>query len=164
MRTSIVLVALIVSSLMPVIGGCSSSPGGNAPTDTKQSETSRVETAPYRVVLNITRGKDDLHAVSMAVALGIHSLENGHASVIFLNVHAPELATKDLGDDVLYADFPPVREMFTTFMQKGGILYACEHCTGCCGVESEDLLEGIIVTKHGELLAELDSNSLVFSY
>ena len=164
MRTSTLLAAILVSSFALSYGGCSNSSGDGAAHKPTREGAASSQSDSYGVVLNITRGKDDLHAVSMAVALAIHSLEHEHKTVIFLNVHAPELAVKDLGDDVKYADFPPVIKMLTTFMKKGGTLYACEHCTSVCGVKSEKLLDGIVITKHGKLLAELNGNSLVFSY
>jgi predicted peroxiredoxin len=163
MRTLALLAALIVSSPAILLTGCNDStsvPSANgAPSNAAESKAD-----PYGVVLNITSGRDDLHAVSMAVALATHSLEHGHKTVIFLNVHAPQLAVEDLGDDVKYADFPPVREMLSTFMEKGGTLYACEHCTAVCGVDKQELLDGITIVKHGQLLDDLNGNSLVFSY
>ncbi|MBN2293574.1 MAG: DsrE family protein [Pirellulales bacterium] len=161
MRTLVLLVALTVLSSSMLLTGCSCPAGSDSGA---KNAAAAGQSEPYGVVLNITRGKDDLHAVSMGLALAIHSLEHGHKTVVFLNVHAPELAVKDLGDDVKYADFPPVREMLRTFMEKGGKLYSCEHCTGVCGVKKENLLEGIAITKHGKLLGELNGNSLVFSY
>ena len=164
MRALALLIAVTVLCFAMTFTGCSTSSSDANSNNATQGNAASTQPKAYGVILNITRGKDDLHAVSMAVALGIHALEDGHDSTIFLNVHAPELAIKDLGDDVQYADFPPVRAMFKTFMEKGGTLYACEHCTGCCGVENANLLDGIVLTKHAKLLAELDGNSLVFSY
>jgi len=164
MRTSTLFAAIMISCSAIMSGGCSNSSDDGAAPKPTDDRTASSQSDSYGVVLNITRGKDDLHAVSMAVALANHSLEHGHETVIFLNVHAPELAVKNLGDDVKYADFPPVRKMLTTFMEKGGTLYACEHCTSVCGVKSAELLDGIVITKHGTLLAELNGNSLVFSY
>jgi predicted peroxiredoxin len=164
MRSLLFFVAIAVSCSALMLNGCSNSSGDAASDTATRDDAAASQSDAYGVVLNITRGKDDLHAVSMAVALAIHSLEHGHKTVIFLNVHAPELAVKDLGDDVKYADFPPVKKMLGTFMEKGGNLYTCGHCTSVCGVKSEDLLDGIAVIKHSTLLAELNGNSLVFSY
>lgn len=164
MRTLVFLVAITFLSSPLVLTGCSSPSGDAAASNAAKSGTNASQSEPYGVVLNITSGKDDLHAVSMGMGLAIHSLEHGHKTVVFLNVHAPALAVKDLGDDVKYADFPPVREMLMKFMEKGGKLYSCEHCTGVCGVKKENLLDGIVITKHGKLLSELNGNSLVFSY
>jgi predicted peroxiredoxin len=162
MRTSAILAALAVSSVLLLATGCSDS-SGKADSG-KATSPDSAGSASYGLVLNLTSGKEDLHAVSMGLALAIHALEHGHKTVVFLNVHAPELAAKDLGDDVKYADFPPVKQMLTTFMEKGGDLYACEHCSGVCGVGKDELLDGVIITKHGQLLGELNGNSLVFSY
>ena len=159
MRTLVLFAAITAACSALALTGCSN-PSNDADAGTQAAPTSES----YGVVLNLTSGTDDLHAVSMGLALAIHSLEHGHETAVFLNVHAPELASTELGDDVKYADFPPVKEMLGTFMEKGGTLYACEHCTGVCGVATEELLDGIVVTKHGKLLAALNGNSLVFSY
>lgn len=160
--TALSAVAALCFSLTLI--GCSGSSGDVASDGANRPAAQAARGETYGVVLNLTSGKDDPHAVSMGLALAIHSLEHGHETVVFMNVHAPELASKDLGDDVKYADFPPVKEMLATFMEKGGTLFACEHCTGVCGVKTEDLLDGIVVTKHGKLLAALNGDSLVFSY
>jgi len=116
------------------------------------------------VLVNITRGKDDLHAVSMALALAQHALEDGRSAVVFLNVAAPVFAAADLPQDVQYADFPPVGKMLADFMAAGGKVYACGHCSHVCGLQESDLIDGVIVAGHTNLFPELDDGAAVFSY
>ena len=62
------------------------------------------------ILVNITRAKNELHAVSMALGLAQSAIKDGRNASVFLNVEAPIFAAKDLGNDVKYADFPPIRE------------------------------------------------------
>lgn len=116
------------------------------------------------VVVNITRGKDDLHAVSMAIGLASDAIKAGRRSIIFLNVHAPVLAAADLPGDVKFADFPPVKEMLASFVAVGGELYVCGHCAAVLKIAESNLIKGAVVTKHGDLYKKLPAAALSFSY
>jgi len=134
-------------------------PGGNG-----NSDKPTLPTAKRGVLVNITRGKSELHAVSMAIALSQKALDDGRRCGVFLNVAAPVFAAKDLSDDVKYADFPPVKQMLAKFMADGGKLYVCEHCAHVCGMEDDDLIDGITLSRQAELFVEIDQSVAVFSY
>jgi copper chaperone CopZ/predicted peroxiredoxin len=116
------------------------------------------------VLVNITRGKNDLHAVSMAIGLAQSALKDGRKAMIFLNVEAPTFATKNLGDDVQFADFPPIKKMLVDFIASGGQLQICGHCAHVVKLERENTLEGAKILAHNELFATLPPNTVVFSY
>lgn len=116
------------------------------------------------VVVNITRGKDDLHAACMAIGLAEDALKAGRRSVIFLNVHAPALAAADLPADVKYADFPPVKDMIAGFVAAGGELYVCAHCAAVMKVAESNLIKGAVLAQHGDLFKKLPAAALTFSY
>ena len=63
------------------------------------------------VLVSITRGKNELHAVSMAIGLAQSAIKDGRSAVVFLSVEAPIFAAKNLGDDVKHSDFPPIKKM-----------------------------------------------------
>ncbi len=98
----------------------------------EQSESATANTSSKQPILvNITRGKNELHAVSMALGLAQTAIKDGRPTVVFLNVEAPIFAAKDLGDDIKYADFPPVKKMFADFVAMGGRVLVCGHCARC---------------------------------
>jgi predicted peroxiredoxin len=116
------------------------------------------------VVVNITRGKDDVHAVSMAIGLASDAITAGRRSVIFLNVHAPVFAATNLPADVKFADFPPVKEMLASFVAAGGELYVCGHCASILKIAESNIIKGAVVVKHGDLYKKLPAAALSFSY
>jgi len=115
-------------------------------------------------MVNLTRGKNELHAVSMALALAQSTLKDGRKAVVFLNVEAPQFAAKTLSDEVQFADFPPVRKMLTDFMAAGGQVLVCQHCAHVLKLNREDLIEGVAMSEHGSVLAAISPGMVVFSY
>lgn len=116
------------------------------------------------IFLNITSGQEDLHAVSMALGLAKTSLEHGNKVVLFLNVHAPVIASKNFGAEAKFADFPPVKDMLAEVVAKGGTVMVCGHCAGVCNVSPTDLIAGVSVSEHGDVLNHLEAGMVGFSY
>ena len=116
------------------------------------------------VVVNITRGMEDLHAACMGIGLAGNAIKAGRRAVIFLNVHAPVLAAADLSADLKFADFPRVKEMLASFVANGGELYVCGHCAAVCKVAESNLIKGAVVSHHEDLFLKLPAAALTFSY
>ena len=116
------------------------------------------------ILVNITRGKAELHAVSMALGLAQAALKDGRQAIVFLNVEAPVFAAKDLGDDVKFADFPPVKKMLADFIAAGGRVLVCGHCSHVVKLSQADMIDGAKVLSQGELFAAIAPGTVVFSY
>jgi predicted peroxiredoxin len=116
------------------------------------------------IFINVTRGREDLHAASMAIGLGQNALKTGKRALLFFNVHAPVLVSSDLPANVQFADFPPVREMLVQFLKAGGEVYVCSHCAQVTKVDPSKLIKGAVLVHHGELFEKLPSQAICFSY
>jgi predicted peroxiredoxin len=116
------------------------------------------------VLLNLTTGQDDLHAVSMGLNLAKTAAERGLPVVVFLNVAAPVFASTALPADTKYEDFPPVQDLLSAIMAAGGKVLVCGHCAEVSGVDASTLLPGVVVSEHGSLLDELQPGLVGFSY
>jgi uncharacterized protein involved in oxidation of intracellular sulfur len=126
--------------------------------------TTTITSSKQPILVNITRGKNDLHAVSMALALAQSAIKDGRPAVVFLNVEAPVFAAKDLGDDLKFADFPPVKKMLADFIVMGGRVLVCGHCAHVVKLEQQDMIDGVKILTHGELFAAMTPDTFVFSY
>jgi predicted peroxiredoxin len=116
------------------------------------------------ILVNITSGTENLHAVSMGLGLANTSLKNGHNVVVFLNVEAPVFAKADLADDVQIADFPTVKQLVASVIENGGKVVVCNHCAHVCGVGTDNLVEGAVISGHGEILQLIETGMVGFSY
>lgn len=150
------IIAVIVLALVGVSPLLPSSASAQVPVAEKAERPT--------VIVNITRGIDDLHAASMAIGLASNAIKAGRRSVIFLNVHAPVLAKADLPVELKFADFPSVKEMLASFVAEGGELYVCGNCAAVTKVAESNLIKGAVVVGHGDLFKKLPAAALTFSY
>lgn len=116
------------------------------------------------LVLNVISGKEDLHAVTMAYQLAGHGLDAGRHVVLFLNVRAPELATKGLPAKLSFAKNPPLRQMLADLMTRGAQVLVCPACLEATGFTAADLVEGAQPATRDTLFGNLGSDAVVFTY
>ena len=145
------LLAAVIGS---ALSGCAS--------DSKTPKTAAdVETG---VLLNLSSGPGDLHAISMGLNLAKTAAERGLPVVVFLSVAAPVFASTTLPPDTKYADFPPVQGLLSAILAAGGKVLVCGHCAKVSGVDLGSLMPGVVVSEHGSLLDELEPGMVGFSY
>jgi predicted peroxiredoxin len=157
MRTTTGLLARLFIGAALVSTGC-------ATTSANTNPQTAGTPAKAGLLINVTSGKDNLHAASMGLNLAQTALAAGHEVVVFLNVAAPVLATTTLGDDVRFADFTPVSQLLRDIIARGGKVIVCGHCAAVSNVAESTLLPGTQVSRHGELLGFLKSGMVAFSY
>ena len=113
---------------------------------------------------NITSGEKDVHAVSMALELATAARKEGREVIAFLNVGAPYFASKNLSEDVKFADFPPVKTLLRELIASGAKVFVCAHCTHALGLTTESLASGVTAAKPGEILAQMKPETIALSY
>jgi len=151
--TERILAAIVSAGYKGQLASAAQSAPATAATSNKQP-----------IFINITRGKNELHAVSMALGLAQSAIKDGRRAVVFLNVDAPVFAAKDLGDNMKYADFPPVKKMLADFVAMGGHVLVCGHCAHIVKLEQRDMIDGAKVVSHDELFAAMPPGTVVLSY
>jgi copper chaperone CopZ/predicted peroxiredoxin len=116
------------------------------------------------ILVNVTRGTDQLHAAAMAMALAQSALKDGRSATIFLNVQAPAYAAKDLDPHLKCDGFPPFKKMLADFIAGGGRLMVCQHCAHLAKVKPDAMIAGAKPVAQNELLDALLPGTVVFSY
>ena len=107
---------------------------------------------------------EDLHAVTMALQLAGHALDDGRRVTLFMNVRAPKLARKDLPETVKFQDNPPTVEMIADLLARGADLVVCPHCMKAQNITAEQLHAKAQVANRELLFGRLGANTTVFSY
>lgn len=116
------------------------------------------------MVLNITSGKEDLHAVTMALQLAGHALNDGREVVLFFNVRAPEFARADLPDTFHFGENPPIKKMIADLIAGGAQPLVCPHCAAAMGVKETDFAPGMKMASRESLFGKLGPDAVVFTY
>jgi predicted peroxiredoxin len=150
-------------ALASLVLACAPAAPPAAPPSTAVTSPAAAPTKPA-LLINITSGKENLHAVSMALKLAQSALADGREVVVFLNVGATVFASTALGEDVRFADFPPVLQLMREIIAAGGKVIVCAHCASVSGVSEASLLPGTAVSHHGEILQALKPDMVGFSY
>jgi predicted peroxiredoxin len=117
------------------------------------------------LVINLTSGTEDLHAVVMGLHFAEHGLADGREVVVFFNVKAPPLARKELADTVKFKEMPPVRAMIVSLLEQGAKMVVCPMCAEITGVKAEELASGIdMIEDRKQIFDHLHANAVVFTY
>ena len=123
------------------------------------------ETQKPTLVINLTSGTEDLHAVVMGLHFAEHGLADGREVVIFFNVKAPPLARKELSDTVKFKETRPVRAMIADLLKQGAKMVVCPMCAEITGVEADQLAPGIdMIEDRKQIFDHMHFNSVVFTY
>jgi len=116
------------------------------------------------VLFSITSAAtEDPHAVTMALQLAGHALDDGRRVVLFFNVRGVTVPTTDLPEDLSFSA-RPIKELLGTLIARGAEAHVCPHCMNALGVEADDLIAGAFVTNRERLFSTLGSNTVVFTY
>lgn len=116
------------------------------------------------MLFNITSSPvDDPHAVTMALQLAGHALDDGRPVVLFFNVRGVSVPTVDLPDDLAF-HVEPIKTLLADLVNRGAEVQVCPHCMSALGIEADNLIPGAVVTDRETLFARVTSNTVVFSY
>ncbi|TWU37749.1 hypothetical protein Q31b_45380 [Novipirellula aureliae] len=129
------------------------------------ADTTTLDVSKPTLVINLTSGPDDLHAVSMGLNFAGHGIADGREVVVFFNVKSPPLARKDLADSVRFQDKEPIHTLITDLLKNGAKMFVCPMCAEITEVSEDQLTPGIeLIKDRKQLFDYLHSNSVVFSY
>lgn len=148
----------VVLALMAFVLWCASGSGASAVPGASAAN----DKTP--VLVNLTSGKANLHSVSMGLSLAHSCAAEGHPVLVFLNVEASIFAARDLGEDVKFGDFPPVKKMLADVIAAGGKVVACDHCSHLMKIEQSEMIPGVTVGAHKDLLRLIRPGTVGFSY
>jgi predicted peroxiredoxin len=141
LRVGIVLLLAVAAAALTA---CSSS------SSTKPSD---------RVLIMLTHGPDpanqtsytetDLWEINLAVSLANRALAAHRPATLFLDVHGPALARKDLDPTLHFQSEPPIKTQLADFVSKGGTVMICPLCAQVMGVKAQDVIPGVIFDDAG---------------
>ncbi len=123
----------------------------------------QAQAARRPILLNITKGPDDAHEVTMALQLAGHALDQGRAVTLFFNVEGVSVPVRSLDAKLAFKD-KPIKQLLADCMSRGAAVLVCPHCMKAKGVTETDLIEGARVASADSLLGVVDRGAAVFTY
>jgi predicted peroxiredoxin len=115
------------------------------------------------LLINITSGVDDAHAVTMALQLAGHGVDDGRAVTLFFNVRGTAIASTKLDPTLAHGD-KPIKTLLSDLMARGATVLVCPHCMKVMGVTEVDLPAGAQVASADSVFGAVDRGAAVFTY
>ena len=113
-----------------------------------------AEPAKQQVVVHLSHYTDDLHAVSMALKIGRMLTEHGASVTMFADLEGVRLGDARTPQGLAWGSGKPVSELYAAFIEAGGQLLLCPHCSKVAGIGREQLRNGASIATEAEV-AEL---------
>jgi hypothetical protein len=85
----------------------------------------------------------DLWRINLAISLANRALAAKRPATLFLDVHAPVLARKDLSPTLRFLNEPPIKQQLADFVANRGVVLICPLCAQTMGVGPQDVIEGV---------------------
>jgi predicted peroxiredoxin len=120
--------------------------------------------AKKQLVIIGSRGLDDERAtVSWTIANG--GLAAGMDVTMFLVSSGVDVVRKGALSFVRMNPLdPPLKELVENFMAKGGKVWACPPCAKVRGYESENLIDGVVITGSASLHGLIKEGAATLSF
>jgi len=129
-----------------------------------EDEATTVAHDPQIMLFNIKSGAtEDTHAVTMALQLAGHALDDGREVVLFFNVRSVDIPTKGFSENLAFKD-QPIKGLLKSLLERGAQVHVCPHCMMAMGIDSHDLIPGAQVTDRDKLFSKITTNTVVFTY
>jgi predicted peroxiredoxin len=117
------------------------------------------------VLLSITSdANENPQSIDMAMKLAGFSLDEGRKVVMFFNVKAVTIPVKNFSDDFAFQTNDPIKSQLMDLIKRGVDVHVCPICMKALGVKDSDVLQGAKVTTRPSLFANIQANTVVFTY
>ncbi|NLL65749.1 MAG: hypothetical protein GX239_08070 [Clostridiaceae bacterium] len=81
------------------------------------------------LLITLTADKADENNVTIAFVMGLKALEKGYSVRLLLLSNGVRLANKSYADEIDIGEpFPPIKDVYPAFFEKGGLLSVCDAC------------------------------------
>lgn len=123
------------------------------------------QAAAQEVVVHLSKGTNDLHAVMMGLKLGTGMAGKGARVTLFLDLEGVRVADRRTEDALTWGEgHATLGELYATFVEAGGGVLVCPHCAKAAGIGPGDLRPGARVGTFDEITALMLSADKILDY
>jgi hypothetical protein len=95
-----------------------------------------------KVMINATRGKDDVERATLAFVVANAALSSGQEATMLLTVEGTWLATKGYVAGLQANGFAPLADVIAQFQANGGQIWVCGACAKPRAITPDQLIDG----------------------
>jgi len=117
-----------------------------------------------KIVVSITCAKDNPDKATVAMVIANAALVSGQEAIVFLSTEGVRLGVKGYVDDIREEGFAPMKELLTSFLENGGIMWVCTPCFKKRKYAEGDLVEGAKLVGGATLVEALSQGAACVGY
>ncbi|NWG16036.1 MAG: DsrE family protein [Chloroflexi bacterium] len=117
-----------------------------------------------KLVILVTHGPEDPEMATIPFVMATAAQASSVEVVMAFQSDGVWLMMKEMVGRVHTADFPPIQELLSAYMEEGGKLYICGPCVKSRKIALEDLVEGSLIVSAATLIGEITSATSTLVY
>jgi predicted peroxiredoxin len=117
-----------------------------------------------KLVVSVTCAKDNTDKATVAMVVANAGLVSGQETIVFLSTEGVHLGVKGYADDIHEDGFAPMKELLTSFIENGGIIWLCAPCCKKRGIGEGDLVGGTVIVGGAKLVEVLSQGAACITY
>ena len=115
------------------------------------------------LICMITRGTDhELSSVGFTIANG--GITSGLKVSIFLSSSGVDLVRKRATDTTQVNPLEPLSDLISSFLSRGGTIWACPPCVKSRGYTEDDLIDGVIIAGASVMHERIKAGAATLSF
>ncbi|MBL8891091.1 MAG: DsrE family protein [Planctomycetaceae bacterium] len=119
---------------------------------------------PGKLCINLTRSTDDPDRATVGFVVANAALGSDKETMVFLSTEGVRLAEQGCAETVHESGFAPLKELMTSFLEAGGLVYVCSPCFKKRGLSEERLVAGVKIVGGAKLVEFLSDGTPCVSF
>jgi predicted peroxiredoxin len=107
------------------------------------------------LLINSTHGVEDAERATLPFIVANVAATADQPSIVFLTAEAVRIATRGYAERVRAEGMKPLAEVLRSYLDNGGVVWACGACTGPRGITEADLISGAKIVTAVNLVEQL---------
>jgi len=114
--------------------------------------------------ISLTRSLDDPDRATVAFVIANAAVASGQETMVFLSIEGVRLAVAGTADSIHEEGFQPLKDLVTSFVEAGGMIFVCAPCFKKRGLDSSNLTPGATIVGGARLVEFLAQGAPCVSY
>lgn len=117
-----------------------------------------------KVMINNTRGNDDVERATLAFVVGNAGLSSGQEVIMLLTVNGVWVATQGYTDGLQADGFAPLANVVKQFADNGGTIWVCGACAKPRGITPEQIIAGATIVGAATVVEAMVNGAQTLSF
>lgn len=118
----------------------------------------------HKFCVSLTCAKDDTDRATVAFVVANAALGSGQDTLVFLSTEGVRLAEQGYADYIHETGFSALKDLMLSFLEGGGVIYACAPCFKKRQLDENRVIPGIQVVGGAKLVEFLAGGTPCISY